>query len=357
MVTTSSSSNNNTATIKPKVNITSSSSSTTHNNDMTGGSNNNNSNNLYSYHNSIGSNDINTNPYEIPPTIHQYHDTNTTAATTTTSSSSSIFHGLRSISNSGIGDTTLLPNIGRTNRYAEYALFGLAYHELIMRLHLSITITAVLVLVVLFLTWYIQLFQPIHLVLSAVVAILSFILVMVEGKTLWSNIFSSSQQPQSVATTSSSSVTSTASSSSSSFNAASTPENANNPTTIHIVMRQLERIGTIILYHPIGKTLYLLTCSLLCFYITGIAMFLFGCLFFFNALTLIYCYVTYPECRKSFESLQQQQQRQESSTMDTNNDSSSSNNVARSWSSYYSDIANTATVSSWVSERASLLRS
>jgi hypothetical protein len=322
MVTTTTNTNtNNTPTTNPKVSITSS----TH--DTSGGTNSNSSHIIYSYHNSS---DASSNPYETPPTIHQYHDTTTSNTTT-----SSVFHGIRSIS-SGIGDTSLLPNIGRTNRYAEYALFGLAYHELMMRLQLSISITAVLVLVVLFLTWYMQLFQPIHLVLSVLVAILSFILVMIEGKAILHNIFSSSQQAPSFATTT-----------------PAIPTTTNSPTTIHVVMTHLERIGTIILYHPIGKTLYLLTCSLLCFYITGIAMFLFSVLFLLNALTLIYCYVTYPECRKSFESLQDQQ-----SSIDGTNDGSnnSNNDVARSWS-YYSDIANAATASSWVSERASLLRS
>jgi hypothetical protein len=116
-------------------------------------------------------------------------------------------------------------------------------------------------------------------------------------------------------------------------------------------------MGTIVLYHPIGKTLYLLTCSLLCFYITGLAMFLFSIMFLLNALTLVYCYVTYPECRKSFESLLLPNPPQ---SLYTNPDSNNHNTDVsqRSWSSYYSDIAtNTTNVSSWVSERASLLRS
>ena len=332
---------------KPKVSMTSTGSTataTTGTNDVTAtGSSTTGSSPIYSYHNysdtgrsmSRSSSSNKNNPYETPPTIHQYHSDNTSTTTTTAS--------IRSTGgNSIIGDSSLLPNIGRTNQYADFALFGLAYHELMLRLQLSICLTAVLVLVVLFLTWYVQLFQPIHLVFSIVLAVLSLILVMVEGKTLWNQnntntntIFSSSSFHAGTTTTTPSTTTT-------------------NPTTIHTVLQQLERMGTIVLYHPMGKTLYLLTCSLLCCSITGMAMFLFALWFLANALTLIYCYVTYPECRTSFAS-------SSSSTFTTENDGSNNNdnnNVGRSWSSYYSDMANTTTVaSSWVSERASLLRS
>ena len=316
---------------------------TTGTNDVTAtGSSTTGSSPIYSYHNysdtgrSMSSSSNKNNPYETPPTIHQYHSDNTSTTTTTAS--------IRSTGgNSIIGDSSLLPNIGRTNQYADFALFGLAYHELMVRLQLSICLTAVLVLVVLFLTWYVQLFQPIHLVLSIVLAVLSLILVMVEGKTLWNQnntntntIFSSSSFHAGTTTTTPSTTTT-------------------NPTTIHTVLQQLERMGTIVLYHPMGKTLYLLTCSLLCCSITGMAMFLFALWFLANALTLIYCYVTYPECRTSFASSSS------TFTTTTENDGSNNNdnnNVGRSWSSYYSDMANTTTVaSSWVSERASLLRS
>ena len=298
---------------------------------------------IYSYHNysdtgrSMSRSSNKNNPYETPPTIHQYHSDNTSTTNTTTT-------GIRSTGgNSIIGDSSLLPNIGRTNQYADFALFGLAYHELMLRLQLSICLTAVLVLVVLFLTWYVQLFQPIHLVLSIVLAVLSLILVMVEGKTLWNQNNTNTNH--------------TIFSSSSFHAAAATPSTTTtNPTTIHTVLQQLERMGTIVLYHPMGKTLYLLTCSLLCCSITGMAMFLFALWFLTNALTLIYCYVTYPECRTSFASSSST-----FTTTTTENDGShnnDNNNVGRSWSSYYSDMANTTTVaSSWVSERASLLRS
>ena len=328
---------NNNSTTKPKVSISSHpTDDTTRGTNHNSASGTNSSSNLYSYHNSTGAGDTTTsNPYEIPPTIHQYHDTTT----------STLFRN-------SIGDSSLLPNIGRTNQYAEHALFGLAYHELVTRLQLSISLTAALVLVVLFLTWYVQLFQPIHLVLSVIVAILSLILLMVEGKMLWQSLFSTSSPPSFATASSLSSNTITV--------PATNATTTTNPTTIHVILKHLERTGTIILYHPIGKTLYLLTCSILCYSITGTAMFLFAILFFGQALTLVYCYVTYPECRKSFDSLQQQP----SSTTTTTSGSTAvtdseghHHNVARSWSSYYSEIANTATVTSWVSERASLLRS
>ena len=328
---------------KPKVNITTAAAATTTSN---GGSSAGIATNgdAYSYQNSntptaAATNSRSNNPYETPPTIHQYH---TEEDNGTTSSYSYLFRSTSS-SSSMIGDTSLLPNIGRTNRYADHALFGLAYHELMIRLQISISVNALFVLVILFLTWYMQLFQPIHLVLSAILAILAFVLLMVEGKMVLNNIFASSSSPTTTANT----TTAVTSSSTSASSVNNTTASNQNTHTIHVIMKQLERVGTIILYHPMGKTSYLLVCSLLCFTITGIIMFLFGIVFLCNALTLIYCYVTYPECRQSFQT---------PSNNNNNNTDEDNNNVSRSWSSYYSDIANTATVSSWVGERASLLR-
>ena len=314
MVSTTPTPTSTATTMKPKVSITTAATNgegvvtPSHNHDP----------NIFSYQNS-SNNSTSSNPYETPPTIHQFHSDDGDP-----------------LQQRSVGDTSIRPNIGLTNRYAEHALFGLAYHELMTRLQISVTINALMVLVLLFLTWYLQIFQPIHLALSVVLAVLAFILAMVEGKTIWNNVFSSTA-PISSSTSSVTSSTTTAS-----------------DTTIHVVLKQLEKIGTIILFHPIGKTSYLLICSLLCFFITGVMMSLFCIWFLGNAITLIYCYVTYPECRQSFQEQQQQYERSSSTTAD----GTDTNNVARSWSSYYSDIANTTTTvtTSWVSERASLLR-
>ena len=50
------------------------------------------------------------------------------------------------------GDATLNPNTGRTNSY-DYALFGLALHELLDRLRLSIIVCSLFQFLVTFLTW------------------------------------------------------------------------------------------------------------------------------------------------------------------------------------------------------------
>jgi len=188
------------------------------------------------------------------------------------------------------GDATLEPNTGRTNSY-DYALFGLALHEILDRLRLSIIVNSLLMFLFIFFTWWIHLFRPFRLILSLVIGALALVLLVVE--------VSSILNPQGAATavnSSSSSIdTGTDGSDSSSSNRQSYYE-----AKLKQFLRFTERLGLLVLYHPIGKTIYLSVCGVLCCVVGGVS-YLLGALFFLNAAVLLYCWLTYPEFRRTFE--------------------------------------------------------
>lgn len=215
------------------------------------------------------------------------------------------------------GNAHLQPNTGLTNSY-DYALFGLALHELLDRLRLSIIINALLLIALLFFTWWQRLFQPVHLVMSFLLAALVLTLLVVEIKSIFDG-------------------TST-----------STTTTTNTPTsqrqTLERLLKAMEQAGLMILYHPIGRILYLITCAALCFWIGGAVEALLGGMFLVNAGGLLYCWITYPEFRRTFATREEDDSTQEP----TNNESFAAR--CTSWS-YYSDAA------SAVGERAGLLTS
>lgn len=82
------------------------------------------------------------------------------------------------------GDASLEPNTGLTNSY-DYALFGLALHELLDRLRYSVIASSVWLFLIIFFTWWARIIRPIGLLLSFLLAILDFILLVVEVSSLF----------------------------------------------------------------------------------------------------------------------------------------------------------------------------
>lgn len=229
------------------------------------------------------------------------------------------------------GDATLQPNTGMTNSY-DYALFGLALHELLDRLRLSIIINAVLMCVLLFFTWWTRLFRPFDLVVSIALGILVLVLMVVELK----GIFES-------AGTDSANIGSRLDSASSILNNDANGSFAN-------FIKYTEQAGLMVLYHPIGKTAYLVTCGCMCWWIGGVWEEMLGLMFVSNAGVLLYCWVTYPELRRTFDPA--------AGVGGEGNDNNQNSARSASWSYYYQ--ATSTSVSSLtgaVSEKASLLSS
>ena len=219
------------------------------------------------------------------------------------------------------GDATLQPNTGLTNSY-DYALFGLALNELLDRLRLSIIINAVLMFLITFLTWWTRLFRPFEMVLSILLGILVLILLVVEVQSIFKS----------------------AGTDSASSSATAEDENgSSNRAKLTKFLKFTEQIGLMILYHPIGKTIYLVTCGCLCSWISGVWEKLLGLMFVANAGVLFYCWVTYPEFRRTFESAEQGVDEEEGSMSEAR---------SASWS-YYCQT----TLPEKVSEKASLLSS
>jgi hypothetical protein len=175
------------------------------------------------------------------------------------------------------GDASLQPNTGRTNSY-DYALFGLALNELLDRLRLSIIISSLLLFLVVFFTWWQHLLHPFQLVLSLVVGFMVLVILVVEVSSIFrgegtesASILSNQQGDTS------------------------------NQALVKRFLQAVERGGLLILYHPIGKTIYLVVCGALCWIVGGIADWLLALLFFANAAVLLYCWITYPEFRRTFQ--------------------------------------------------------
>jgi hypothetical protein len=219
------------------------------------------------------------------------------------------------------GNANLQPNTGLTNSY-EYALFGLALHELLDRLRLSVIINALLVMALLFFTWWQRLFQPVHLVMSFLLAALVLTLLVVEIKSIWDGTGSNSAATPG-------------------WNAVS----SSNREMLVRILKRMEQTGLMILYHPIGRIMYLMTCGGLCFWIGGAVEALLGGMFMVNAGGLLYCWITYPEFRRTFAPPEDAAGQRPAATGDEAAGTSFAARVT-SWS-YYSNAG----------ERASLLSS
>lgn len=185
------------------------------------------------------------------------------------------------------GDATLEPNTGLTNSY-DYALFGLALHELLDRLRLSIIIASCLMFIITFFTWWTRLFRPFDMILSIVLGILVLTLLVVEGSSIWKPVAADTV-------------------SASSLNIATLKQeqedpNSRNRAKLETFLKFTEHIGLMVLFHPIGRTAYLVVCGILCWILGGAWELLLGLLFFANAAVLLYCWVTYPEFRRTFQS-------------------------------------------------------
>lgn len=176
------------------------------------------------------------------------------------------------------GDASLQPNTGRTNSY-DYALFGLALHELLDKLRLSIIISSIFLFLVTFLTWWQNLFRPFQLVLSLVVGAMVLVLLIVEVSSLYNT---------------------TGSESASLLTNNSLQHDKSNEAKVKKCVFATEKFGLLILYHPVGKTIYLVVCGAFCCIIGGFSILL-GLLFLANAAVLLYCWLTYPEFRRTFD--------------------------------------------------------
>lgn len=129
-----------------------------------------------------------------------------------------------------------------------------------------------------FFTWWQHLFRPFQLILSLVLGVLVLVLLIVEV----SSIFNSAGTD--------------------SASTATNLEGDNrNEAKLKKFLKFTERVGLMVLYHPVGKTIYLAVCGALCWVIGGPADYLLGLLFFLNAAVLLYCWTTYPEFRRTFD--------------------------------------------------------
>jgi hypothetical protein len=225
------------------------------------------------------------------------------------------------------GDATLEPNTGLTNRY-DYALFGLALHELLDRLRLSIIVNAVLTFIILFFSWWTRLLRPFNLFLLLVLSVMVAVLLVVEIKSIF----------ESAGTDSASTV---------SVNLNDMDAGSN----LSRVLKLTETLGLMILYHPIGRILYLVLCGCLCWWIGGVFEIVLGLFFLLNASVLLYCWLTYPEFRRIFDT-------QESRSSVENASNVGAERPSASWSYYYQATGSTvSTIADRMNEKASLLSS
>jgi hypothetical protein len=157
------------------------------------------------------------------------------------------------------GDATLQPNTGLTNSY-DYALFGLAIHELLDRLRLSIVVSAVLLLLVIFFTWWTRLVRPVGLLVSFLLALLDVVLLVVEVSGLFRTTSTPLQQRHNwyyhgVATTAVDADASTSEVDEHQYSSyqqqQSRTDNGSNSKKLTELIDQTEQIGLVILFHPV----------------------------------------------------------------------------------------------------------
>ena len=179
------------------------------------------------------------------------------------------------------GDASLRPNTGRTNRY-DYALFGLALHELLDRLRLSIIVCSLLQCLITIFTWWQNLLNLFRLVLVLCVGAMVLVLLVVEVSSVVRG-----EGGESAAILSNSQIR---------------DDDNSNEARVKRCLQATEKLGLIIVHHPIGKTVYLIVCGILCWVVGGVAEWILALLFWANAAVLSYCWATYPEFRQSFQS-------------------------------------------------------
>jgi hypothetical protein len=124
----------------------------------------------------------NTNSYQNAPQIKHLDAVQREVFAAAAGSNSS--NSSNSIPWFGKSDPTLEPNTGLTNSY-DYALFGLALHELLDRLRYSIIGSSIWLFLVIFFTWWTRLVRPVGLFLSVLLAILAFVLLVVEVSSIF----------------------------------------------------------------------------------------------------------------------------------------------------------------------------
>lgn len=192
------------------------------------------------------------------------------------------------------GDVSVRPNTGETNSY-DYAIFGLALHELLENLRLANILSATASILVLLTTWLFQAItlQWTSLILQGYLAVLSLFLLLAECMTLF-------KVPQ-----------------------------------IDSFVRK--NLG--ILYQPFGKASYIFFLATLCWGIGGLMEIVIGWAYFISAGILLYAIIIYPELRSSEDELTD---REKATIVPPH---------AQSWSYYSSSF------SSMVGEKASLLNS
>jgi hypothetical protein len=131
----------------------------------------------------------------------------------------------------GRSDPTLEPNTGLTNSY-DYALFGLALHELLDRLRYSIIGSSIWLFLVIFFTWWTRFVRPVGLFLSVLLAILAFVLLVVEV----SSLFRAPHLPNAANAAA----------------AAGSSIDLRRPKLTELI-DQTEQIGLVILFHPVRR--------------------------------------------------------------------------------------------------------
>jgi hypothetical protein len=162
------------------------------------------------------------------------------------------------------GDATLQPNTGLTNSY-DYALFGLALHELLDRLRLSIVVSAVLLLLVIFFTWWTRLVRPVGLLVSFLLALLDVVLLVVEVSGLFRTTSTPLQQRHNwyyhgVAASANDADASASEVDEHQYSSyqqqQSRTDNGRNSKKLTELIDQTEQIGLVILFHPVSTNCF-----------------------------------------------------------------------------------------------------
>lgn len=159
-----------------------------------------------------------------------------------------------------MGDASLRPNVGLTNRY-DGALFGMALHELLEQLRMANIICALASIILLLMSWLLRLiiFQMDKLMLSIYLAILSLVLLLTECMSLYSIQW----------------------------------------------MDTWLKNNFGLLRHPLGKAIYVFLLSTICFGIADYPEGAVGIVYLGSSVILLYSWCAYPELRSSFEDLPQ----------------------------------------------------
>jgi hypothetical protein len=154
------------------------------------------------------------------------------------------------------GDVSIRPNTGETNSY-DYALFGLALHELLEQLRLANMIAASLTIVMLASTWLLKVImvQWTKAVLSGFLVCFALTLLLVECMNIWK------------------------------------------VPSIDKPLR--DNFGLI--YHPVGKAIYLLGTASFCWALGGIWETILGAVYCTTGGILWVAWIIYPEFRRPYE--------------------------------------------------------